>query len=410
MVSNVESGPDGNRLFAAALKSLEMGDSGKALRILFDLFRVEPLHSEGLKTAARLSSAFGSSREAELFLGVAEDPRDPQFLFELGYVFVDLGFPGVGANYLAACSHERPEDHRVRQELAYALFRGGDYRAATEILKPLAANQQLGGPEKFAARLLLVESLVHAGETARAQRIFELLDPGDGDSHAETQLDALASLLARAALLGGGSDRGPRGWHFIEHGGVVLHIPRDDPFTLPLGTVGVDFLAGMLRRLAGLLAALDMTPFVVQALSPASAPLASGFAGIVGAEVEPCSGDSPGKTLIMSCNLAEAEPHLKELRNHEEGVDLFTLSVDPRIESSLAPEIIGQFAAGLAPPSENGKTEILDQLVAALSRPQEDRTDIHTLIDYYMPLKGMLILGNHDANPARRVLTPWHVH
>ena len=410
MVSNAESGPDGNRLFAAALKTLESGDSGKALRILFDLFRVEPMHSEGLKTAARLSQELGSSREAELLRGVAEDPEDPQGLYELGYAFVDMGFPGVGANYLAACSHERPEDHRIRQELAYALFRNGDYRAATEILKPLAANQKLADSETFSARLLLVESLVHGGETARAQRIFELLDAGDGDAHAQTQLDALASLLARAALLGNGSDRGPRGWHFIEHGGVLLHVQRDDPYSLPLGMVGAGFLAGMLSRLAGLLSAFEMTPDVIEFLSPVSGPLATALAGLVGAAAGPFSGQPSAKTLVMSYTLAETEPHLRELRDHEEGIDLFTLYVDPRIEAPLTPEIIGQFAAGLMPPETIDEVRILDELNMAIARAAGDRTDIDAVVDYYTPLREMLVLGNYDANPARRVLTPRHVH
>ena len=410
MVSNVENGPSADTLFAAALKKHEFGDARTALRILFDLFRVSPFHKEGLKSAAKLSESLGSRQAAELFAAVADNPDDPQGLYDLGYAFVESALPELAASYLEACSNRRPEDHLVRYELAYARFRSGQYAVAVELLKPLAADPNLAGSESFGSRLLLVESLVHQGEISHARRIFELLEAHDADPHAESQLDAIASLLARAALFSNPAGLDQRDWHFIEHGGVLLHVAPGGALPIPTGIVSPEFLGGVLHRLSGLLRSLDLEPAEVQYLTPNTRPLARALARSMNRSAVPYAPHAHQRTLVVVREPSEAEPCLRDLRNHEDGVDLFALFADPRLEYPLHPEIVGLFANDLILPWTEPDNEASDAIRLAMSAIESQTGDFEALCQYYSPLREMLVLDNYDRYPGRRILTPLRVH
>jgi hypothetical protein len=298
----------------------------------------------------------------------------------------------------------------VRYELAFARFRSGRYASATELLKPLAADPNLPGAESFASRLLLVESLVHQGEIDHARRIFDLLEPAGASAHAESQLDALSGLLARAALFPSTADLARRDWHFIEHAGVLLLEARARESALPTGTLGPESLAAILLRLAALLRSLDLEPREIQHLTPRTRPLAVALARMMGASCSTFQQNTEHRTLVVLHEPGEAEPFLCDLRNHEEGVHLFALYADPRRRYALHPEIVGLFGGELELPWTAPAEAAAQSVVAALPALDQDAAELDSLCRYYAPLRELLVLGHPDRHPVRRVLTPLRRH
>lgn len=418
MVSNAETspsehGPSEHGLLAAAEQRIENGDPRAGLRILFDLLRLAPLHQKGLETAARLSADLGSRQEAELFAALLADPEDPQNLYDMGFTFVEAGLPEVGMNYLQLCHERVPDDFLVRYELAYALFLAGRYAEALPLLEGLTVDPNHAGPEPLAAGLLLVEAYLYAGDAERARASHERLAAGDITGDAAAQLDALSLLLARADLFPDRETLGPREWYFIEHGGVILQVQRNPLGELHRARLDAPFLAGLMRRLLIQLLALDQKPEVIQSLSDQARPIADVLARRLGVASEPFDANRGGRSLIVMLHPGEASAHLAELRDHEEGVELFALFSDPRREYPLAPEITGLWAAEIELPWSRDREEgaqACSEILDEMDRIDGDEADLKGQLTYYLALRDLLVLGNAGRFPSRRMLTARRVH
>jgi len=412
--------------FEQAETRAEVGDLRGALRHLFDLFRHEPTHSAGLRLAASLSDRLGSRDESVLFQGVADSPDDPQGLYDLGYHFVEAGFPEVGVAFLETCHRRMPDHPLVSYELGYARFAAGEYRQAIPLLEHSARDETIAGPEPFFARTLVVESAVYQGDLERARGAFDQLDIPSSDRDGEAQVDALAQLLARADRFARKKEFSARDWHFLTNGGAVLHVDRAQDYDARVAaTASMDLLGGLLRRLESVLGALDLMPTRVQFHGAPMRPVARAFAERIGAHVEPFDADQHHPSLIMAKDAASVSSLIPQLRDRDDGTDLFLLSIDPRRDHLVLPEVVGQFATALSLPweerleftanpddgaslqlidaDERSNDGIADEILATMARLEGDDDDRRALCRYYTPLKDLLVLGNYDKFPARRV-------
>lgn len=399
-----------------------------ALRLLFDVFAVEPAHVEALALAARVAERLRAERETALFQALAQDPGDVQALFDLGYWFVESGLPRVGTAFLERCHAALPHQQQVAYELAFARCAAGEFRAALPLLERVANDDAAHGAMGFAARALLVQARVFARELDAARADFDRLSAPQGDADADAQIDALAQLLARAERMTRKGEFGPREWLYVAHGAALLHVARNDRDPLPAFTAGIDWLAGMLRRLESLLAAVDVVPGRVQWIHDSMKPLALALAERLGAEPDPYRPDHDRQTLVMLKDPRDAQQFLEDLQTREEGSDLFALSVDPRLTYSVCPELVGQFATSVRLPWEErfeftassaqdarlahvdrdtrSAEALADELVDSMIQLEGDEGDRKTLNRWYVPQKDLLLLGNYGAHPARRVFTP----
>lgn len=403
--------PAAGPLYRAALERAKGGDLRGALRVVFDLLRVEPFHADGLARAAELAEQLGSARDAAQFRALLDDPGDAVALYDVGFSFVGSGMPELGVRYLERCLTLAPGEPRVRYELGYAYFLSGDYKGAIPLLEATFAETERAGPEPLAAGLLLVECLLYAGRAAAALEAFERVEVRSG-GEAEAEVDALAGLLARAAILTHRKNKGPRDWHFIEHGGAVLHIARSGPGQLVAATASIDFLAGMVRRLEGFLVDLGHAPGQVAYARAELAPFAAALAERLSVPAVALAERAPARALLVLGEPGEATPHLSLLREHEEGLDLFALYLDPRREYPILPDVVGQFAARLELPGNTAaeQARIAAAIAEAAHQIEGDEGDRRALARYYGPLRELLVLGNYERYPARRMCTARRAH
>lgn len=414
--------------FDAAQARRQAGDARGALRLAFEALASDAQHRGALELAAVLSAALGAPRDAALLKAVLDHEQDDQALYELGFALVDAGLPHVGARFLERCAERQPDHPKVRYELAYALFLAGDYDAAEPLLALAARDADLTLAEAFAAALLLVEDRIWRGDLRGARTAFEQAERHEGVDDSDGRLDALARLLARAERLGSGATS-DRDRQFVENGGVLLHLRNHGKAPLAMATVTIDFLAGMMRRLQAVLETAGVEPRRAVWVHPAASPLAEAyarFAGIDWCPLAECVDGGEG-ALVFLREPGEAATALAELRSHAEDSAIFALACDPRREHPIAPEIIGQYATQLLLPWEprveiRGSTahdavlERFDEqfepdprhaenLVEAIESLEGDAGDLAALADYYRPLRDLLVLGNPDAHPMRRMLT-----
>jgi hypothetical protein len=419
--------PDVPTLVARA-QAMEKAAPRDALRLLFDVFASEPTHGDALALAARVAKRLAAERETALFEALAQDSDDVQALFDLGYWFVESGLPRVGRAFLERCHAAMPEQGQVAYELAYARCASGEFRGAVPLLERVANDDASHGAMGFAARSLLVQAHVFAHELDAARADFDRLSAAQGDADADAQIDALAQLLARAERMTRKSAYGPREWLFVAHGAALLHVARNERDPLPAFTAGLDWLAGMLRRLESLLAAVDVVPGRVQWINDSMMPLALALAERIGAEPGAYRPDHDRQTLVMLKDPRDAQAVLEELQSREEGSDTFALSLDPRLSYSICPELVGQFATSVRLPWEErfefsassaqdarlahverdtrSAEALADELIDSMIQLEGDEGDRKTLNRWYVPQKDLLLLGNYGAHPARRVFTP----
>ena len=384
---------------------------------------LEPFHQEGLRAAARIAALLGSDEDSARFSAVADGPSDPQALYDVGFTFVEQGVPGLAVRYLQACVDLEPDHPLVRYELGYALFQAGAFETAIPHLVRSAADTSLAGPEPFAASLLLVECHMHLGDLDTAREMFDTID-ATGDEQADAQMDAIAAMIGRAALRFGGQRLDARDWYFIEQGGVTLRV---DP-ELPGGTLGIDWIADLLRRFEAVADGLDVRPEVVSYVAPESRPVAAALAFRLGATLvdaemfEPHQDES---ALLIGKEPVEFAPLLTTLRVHDDDLHLFAVTLDPRIDHPIAPDVIGLFSSGVRYPWESrieieGRSkEDVDvrqidadiemqrgadkMIVAAMQEMDGDDEVIDELQRLFGSLKEALLLGNADQHPSRRV-------
>ncbi len=423
MDSNVETERPGSSFFVDAQRRVAAGDLRGGLRALLCYFREEPLHREGLRAAARLSRHLGAPKEGDLFDAVSVRPDDPRSLYELGYFLVESGRPGLGARYLEQCL-AIAEHPLVRYELGYARFLSGDHAGAAPLLTATAEDADLGGPAPSAARALLVETHLGAGDLAEARAAFDRLERTSEELD-PAQLDALAQMLARAATFETLDGLRVRDRHFIEHGGIVL-----DDVEPSLGAgrpVDPVAMAGLLRTLIAVLDALDFAPVRVQHASGRVEPIARALAGRLVAVSEAYCAHPLEPTLVVVKDPDDAAALVSVLRRHEETVGLLALALNPGRDHAIVPDVVGWISAKpLLLPGE-GRLEIAgedrtrlrmeqiaanaeeaDRFVAGVQRALGEIEDDGAAVEvasYYAARRELLVLGNDERYPARRVYT-----
>lgn len=423
MVSNPEETPSADWLFASAQERVEAKDLRGAFRSLLELLDAEPLHLEGLAATAKLAAHLGSREDADRFAAVLAEPTDPQALYDLGFTLVEQRRPALGVRYLELCVAQAPDHPLVRYELGYALFQAGRFRDALPHLARTAGDSSIAGPEPFAANLLMVECHVHLGDLDAARETFDSIDAHGGEQ-VDAQLDAVAGMIGRAARILGRQRQDARDWYFIEQGGAVLRVDHE----LPSGTVGVDWIADVLRRLEALLPALDIEVERVYFTTPETRPIAAALAWRLGAglaeaaEIEPHP-DAP--SLLVAKDPTELGDAIASLRHHDDDLHLFVLTLDPRIDQVVAPDVVGFFSGGVQLPWEerlaiegHSPVDVSARRIAADEemRATADRTLVAAMEEmdgddeacdevgrYFAALSEHLVLGNADAHPSRRV-------
>jgi tetratricopeptide (TPR) repeat protein len=405
--------------------SFGSGDARLALRRALERLEGAPFDRDAIGSAARAATDLGSDREAELLLRLAADDEDAEALYALGFLLVDGGRPRLATAYLERCLERVPDDSRVAYELGYARFRSGDYAGAEPLLERTLRDETLAGPEPFSAGALLVECHLRRGrrDEARAALLRLERNPGERD---EAQLDALAAMLLRAERL---FTRTPdvtafteRDWHFVLNGAAVLHAtsgaePR-------VGVVSIDFLAAMLRRLEVLLEALGTTPRRVSTPVVAAEPLALALARRLGVPFDEGEGEG---ALIVLREPRDADGRRERLRRRDDGSLLFALSLDPRLDHALLPDVTGEFAGRLLLPWESrievgaaagvdGRPRVVtaderdvewlaESLCEAIEALEGDRGDLEILEAYYAPIRELLAATRPDEEPLRRSAT-----
>lgn len=400
---------------------VEAGDARRALLRLFELLTAHPFLPDALARAAEVTRLCGAAQEAPLFARVAEVPGDSQALYDLGYLLVESGFPMIGVAYLERCLELEPGQPLVRYEAAYAHFSAGDYERAGRDLSTLVDSGELCGEEGFAAELLLVESLLYNGEGDLARDVFDKIDVADSSEGGEQRMDAVAHLLARAdALPCGPTDA--RDWHFVERGGVVLGTGEDRAEAWVPAITSLEFLARLVRTLESVLAALEIEPEEIQALGYEMLPIAQVLARRLGVPLAHDGTPATERRLVLAHDGdAISREHIL-LRNRDDAHDLFALSFDPRRDYPITPDIVGQFAADLRLPWEVDPASGAAPLTApamdavlgasALERALEDLEGPRELeaARYYAALKELLVAGNYEQHPVRRVFATRRNH
>lgn len=402
---------------AEADERMRAGDEKGALRRLLEVLPHDPFLRDALLQTAEVTRRLGAAEESTLFSRVAADPDESQALYDLGYLLVESGLPHAGRPYLERCAELQPGHPLVRYELSYARFMGGDYRGAMELIDRLLVDDALAGPEKFAAGLLRVECLLYSGDRERARDAFEAIDVRDADRDGEQRLDAVALLLGRAAALGRPA-ADARDWHFLEQGGIVLHTGEDHPEAWVPSVASPAYLARLLLTLVEILDELGRTPRSVRTIGQAIAPLSRVLARIVDADVAPLGEPGVEPTLLMAREPSEIAPHTAGLRDMDGSEDLFVLTLDPRRDHVIAPEIVGQFAADLRLPWEPEGTEAGRPPADPIRSEREIERELTELrghregklARYYAALRDHVVLGNAERHPARRVFTSRRIH
>ncbi len=415
-------------LHAQARERGRVGDRRGALRILLDALRSTPLDRTALAAAADLARQLGHAEEERRFRTLANDPEDPQARYELGYLLVDSGVPELGAQYLELCLELVPDHPKVGYELGFARFRCGDDDIADPLLERAFRDDSLADSEVFSAGSLLVQCRVRRGDRRGAREALDRLERLASERD-EAEIDALSTALARAERLGA-PPNGDRDHLFLLAGSMLLHSPRSGNSKPAAGLVGLDFLAGLLRRLERALTVTEAKPDRIVFHHDSLAPLAIALGRRLNAQPVARDGGAGESALHLLRFPSDATPSLKTLRRSDDGSVVFALAMDPRVDHPLAPDIVGQFAERLVLPWEEhieivpdgerrkdsseprivpadseSSDRLGNELADAMMQMEGDGDDLAAVESYYRPLRDLLVVNRPDDHPLRRMIT-----
>jgi tetratricopeptide (TPR) repeat protein len=397
----------------------------RRLRDEFARLAAGAIDQESLGRVAAIAGELGFTRESGLFGLLSQRSDDANALYEIGYLLVDSGMPALGARFLERCLEAAPEP-TVALELGYARLRAGNYRAAEPLLANAFEADTLDDAYTFSAGACLIECRVRAGEWSRAQRALERLErlPGERD---EAQIDALSRLVARAARRASAAEGLPdddRAALFVLTGSILLHQPREVGQALGASLAGLDFLAGLFRRLEAALATVEFTPDVVRCLDPALTPIGAALARRLGVEFRDDRGSFEGALVVVRStdDLARDPARFQDATN---GSLVVALAIDPRRDLPIVPDCVGILAerlvlpweerievtSGGAPDSWVGKrvesrdhtalAKLATELFDAIAVMEGDEDDLAAITSYYRPLRDSLPANRPDDSPQR---------
>lgn len=243
--------------------------------------------TEVLELFARAVEELGMTELPGPARAVAENPDDPQALFDFGYVLMDHDLHRIAAPVLVRAERLSPGDDRIVEELAYALEGDGRFAEARAVLE---RYPEMTRARFHSAYLLAFYALMSGDLEAPRRALPELCAREDVE---EACVDSLRRFLARADGLRGVAplDREDvRGWHYVVTGGILLHR-SPHRFAEMHGRYAIapdseELCLEGLVRMKGVLEALAIRPLRVFALADEpSAILAHAAGGLLGLPV-----------------------------------------------------------------------------------------------------------------------------
>jgi tetratricopeptide (TPR) repeat protein len=401
-----------------------------ALLKLLDLLAIAPQDERAIRAAAKLTGMLGDRETTQVLERVLDSPDDARALYELGYRLVAAGRPDVGAAFLRRCHEAAPENELVEYELGYALFSARSYREACDLLEAAIGKGELSPSEHAEALLLLCEASVYANRLEAAHAALDRTRGVELSDEQSARADALALLLGRASASGDLARLDLRGWHFVQHGGILLRLVDESEVEGARGgrlldaSPGYGFTAAMVKLGALLLTRLGLRYEHVFAGSDLSVPLAVAAARLLGAEASPFDPESLEPGLIVAKNLDELRQHQERLGERGE-IDLFCLQLDWTRNQSLTPDVVGYLArhshlpwearpivesdasgrARIKEPEAPGDLDQATQDLIAVCERLELSDELKNLERFYRPRREQLVIGQPDRYPRRRVFT-----
>lgn len=334
-------------LLKAAREALDGQNAQKAFSVFRHVLEYpgaqELDHSSRWKEAwelfADISTPIAGEKFADIVRQAAQDERDVQALYNLGYQLIEQSLHGMAATVLLRAHLLVPGEEPMVTELVIALEGMGAHAEAARLLQ---AQPQLV-QSSFMCRYLLAYNALMSGDLDETRRLapgLESLLARSGADEEKAQAFAgmkerIHQLLARVDALEGVSplDRKDlRGWHFVTTGGVLLHL---SPYGFDEGMTGrYAFLQDSqslclegIRRVEAVLAQAGRKPPRVFVLPDRySTILAHATARVLGLPTEPWpeqGSDAPG--LIVAYDLSQLEsPLLKTFWDHRPGQVLWS--------------------------------------------------------------------------------------
>lgn len=331
----------------AALQALEEQDPQRAysvFRAVLEYPGAQELDhptrwKEAWELFADISASIAGPEFASTVRRAAQNERDVQALYNLGYQLVEHSLHGMAATVLLRAHLLIPGAEPMVTELVVALEGMGAHAEAARLLQ---AQPQLVQNSFMCRYLLAYNALMSADvdETRRLAPGLESLLARSGADGEQAQAFAgmrerIFQLLARVDALKGVSPldtKDLRGWHFVTTGGVLLHL---SPYGFDEGMRGrYAFLQDSpalclegIRRVEAVLAQAGRKPPRVFLLPDHhSTILALATARVLGLPTEPWpeqGSDAPG--LIVAYDLSTLEsPLLKTFWDHRPGQVLWS--------------------------------------------------------------------------------------
>jgi hypothetical protein len=298
-------------------ETLEAGDvSGGIRKLRFVADRVPMGELAGV--VGRAAGLMNFDDLVSASAAVADEPGNPQALYDFGYACIERGVSFLAVPALTAALRAAPASHAILTELVSAYEDESRHADAVRLLEEKEDLLRVW-PERY----LLVYNSIMAGDVERANRHAAGLTP-PGDERWGWPYERVRQMLARIEVVRRTSPldgRDLRGWHFALNGGVLTTL---SPYAFGAGMTGrfAFFqdnrglcLRGLLR-LRLVLEAAGRQPRSVSLLPDRSSRiLGLAAARVLGLPAEPL-GDPRADTVIVAYHLGEADvPVLERLHD-----------------------------------------------------------------------------------------------
>lgn len=369
-------------LEVAALAHLAAGDPAAAftgfrwaLRYPTELAPAELVAALGV--LARIVVALGDGELATRVAHASVAPDDVDGLYDLGYHLIEAGQPAIAATVLAQAHARAPGSEAVVTELCAALerdLRHGCARAALETEPALLASS-------FLCRYLHAWNAAMSGDLGVARSRAPWIAPTPEQA---VMAERIARLVARGDRIAPATpldDRDLRGWHYVIHGGLLLHrSPHglDDPMRGRYAWLqdAPALCADGLAHLAAVLAAWGWHPPCVYAPpGPGHELVAAAAAARLGVPLAPWPMvGAPAPGLVVAHRLDALDgPTIERLRERK-GDQLFYAHAGCwTADSPLAPDVVGLLYQSLGPWATDDVAALALMLVAEDREPADER-------------------------------------
>ncbi|HLM69265.1 MAG TPA: hypothetical protein VK358_17125 [Longimicrobium sp.] len=309
---------------------------------------------EAWELFAKIATPIAGEAFAQVVRRAAQDERNVQALYDLGYQLVEQSLHGLAATVLLRAHLLVPGAEPMVSELVVALEGMGAHAEAARLLQAQPHLVQTS----FLCRYLLAYNAMMSGDLDEPRRLAGGLEmllvrsgaEGDEAVALASMKERIHQMLARADALKGVSPldkKDLRGWHFVTTGGVLLHL---SPYGFNEGMTGrYAFLQDSearclegIRRVEAVLAQAGRKPPRVFVLPDReSAILAHATARVLSMPTEPWpeqGSDAPG--LIVAYDLSQLDgPLLQTLTPHRPGQVLWSHATPWTEEAPFAADL-----------------------------------------------------------------------